>query len=416
MIKNVFARYLVLLTVGGSLLGGAAVGLAGLASAATTNGATGPGYSYAPSVKAKPAPTPEARLAQPPRRLAHQRPERQVIAQHVKVALSDRGGLRSFAHCRQQAPRRSDPARCGPRSSVSSAHSGSAGGPRWPQPRGQSLIASARSENASITSSGSMWASPNDRMPGVSITQPRTVSGSATDCDDVCRPLPTPDTSPVARSASAQGDSPAWTSRPRSGRAARSILSTSSGATASSGSSRPAIAMVRSRPANCAANGSGGGEVGLGQAQDRRQPAGVGGDQRAVDEAGARRRVGERDHDQQLVGVGDDDPLGRDRCRRRCAATPFGGPRAARCGPGCRCARTGRRPRRRRRRPRSACGPVRGPASRSRMRSGSRPSAQPHRPRSTVTTMPSSASAWSGRVLVRGREPRPGRIRTSDSS
>ena len=54
MIKNVFARYLVLLTVGGSLLGGAAVGLAGMASAATTNGATGPGYSYAPSVKAKP--------------------------------------------------------------------------------------------------------------------------------------------------------------------------------------------------------------------------------------------------------------------------------------------------------------------------------------------------------------------------
>ena len=56
MIKNVFARYLVLLTVGGSLLGGAAVGLAGMASAAT-NGPSGPGYSYAPSVKAKPAPT-----------------------------------------------------------------------------------------------------------------------------------------------------------------------------------------------------------------------------------------------------------------------------------------------------------------------------------------------------------------------
>ena len=57
MIKNVFARYLVLLTVGGSLLGGAAVGLAGMASAATTNHPSGPGYSYAPSVKAKPAPT-----------------------------------------------------------------------------------------------------------------------------------------------------------------------------------------------------------------------------------------------------------------------------------------------------------------------------------------------------------------------
>ncbi|GFG51673.1 hypothetical protein CQY20_10410 [Mycolicibacterium agri] len=53
MIKNVFARYLVFLTVGGSLLGGAAVGLAGMAGAATPSG---PGYSYAPSVKADPAP------------------------------------------------------------------------------------------------------------------------------------------------------------------------------------------------------------------------------------------------------------------------------------------------------------------------------------------------------------------------
>ena len=53
MIKNVFARYLVLLAVGGSLIGGAAVGLAGMANAATP---TDPGYSYAPSVKAKPAP------------------------------------------------------------------------------------------------------------------------------------------------------------------------------------------------------------------------------------------------------------------------------------------------------------------------------------------------------------------------
>lgn len=56
MIKNVFARYLVLLTVGGSLIGGAAVGLAGMASAATTTQPSGPGYSYSPSVKAHPAP------------------------------------------------------------------------------------------------------------------------------------------------------------------------------------------------------------------------------------------------------------------------------------------------------------------------------------------------------------------------
>jgi hypothetical protein len=55
MIKNVFARYLVLLTVGGSLLGGAAVGLAGMANAASSTEPTGPGYSYAPTVKAKPA-------------------------------------------------------------------------------------------------------------------------------------------------------------------------------------------------------------------------------------------------------------------------------------------------------------------------------------------------------------------------
>jgi hypothetical protein len=49
MIKNVFARYLVLLTVGGSLLGGAAVGLASMANATTTNAPSGPGYSYAES-------------------------------------------------------------------------------------------------------------------------------------------------------------------------------------------------------------------------------------------------------------------------------------------------------------------------------------------------------------------------------
>ena len=105
-----------------------------------------------------------------------------------------------------------------------------------------------------------------------------------------------------------------------------------------------------------------------------------------------------------------------DRCRPRCAATPFGGHRAARCAPGCPV-----RPDRSPTRPTSSPTTIEvRPNSLARMavttRSGSRPSAQPHRPRSTVTTMPSWASAWSGRVLVRGREPRPGRIRTSDSS
>ena len=41
------------------------------------------------------------------------------------------------------------------------------------------------------------------------------------------------------------------------------------------------------------------------------ESAGVCGDQRALDQAGARWRVGQRDHDQQLVGVGDDDAFGR---------------------------------------------------------------------------------------------------------
>jgi hypothetical protein len=56
MIKNVFARYLAMLVIGGSALGGAAVGLAGMANAQTVTQPTGPGYSYSPSVKAQPAP------------------------------------------------------------------------------------------------------------------------------------------------------------------------------------------------------------------------------------------------------------------------------------------------------------------------------------------------------------------------
>jgi hypothetical protein len=57
MIKNTFARYLTMLAVGGSILGGAAIGLAGMAGAATVTPPAGPGYSYAPTVKAHSAPT-----------------------------------------------------------------------------------------------------------------------------------------------------------------------------------------------------------------------------------------------------------------------------------------------------------------------------------------------------------------------
>jgi hypothetical protein len=49
-----FARYIAV----PAMIGGAALGLAGMANAATTGQApTGPGYSYSPDTYAKPAPT-----------------------------------------------------------------------------------------------------------------------------------------------------------------------------------------------------------------------------------------------------------------------------------------------------------------------------------------------------------------------
>lgn len=56
MNKNTIARYVALPIVSAGIFGGAALGLAGMANAASTTTPTGPGYSYAPSVKAHPAP------------------------------------------------------------------------------------------------------------------------------------------------------------------------------------------------------------------------------------------------------------------------------------------------------------------------------------------------------------------------
>ena len=53
------------------------------------------------------------------------------------------------------------------------------------------------------------------------------------------------------------------------------------------------------------------GQIGLRQAQDRSQPADVGGDQGAFDEPGARWRIGQGHHDQKLIGIGDDDAFSR---------------------------------------------------------------------------------------------------------
>ena len=58
MARN-FARYIALPAMAAGTIGAAALGLAGMANAATTGGQapTGPGYSYSPDTYAKPAPT-----------------------------------------------------------------------------------------------------------------------------------------------------------------------------------------------------------------------------------------------------------------------------------------------------------------------------------------------------------------------
>ena len=104
----------------------------------------------------------------------------------------------------EQHPQRRPAARCragGPAAAhASSAHPGSSA--VCPHAGGQSTAASSISSNASRTSSAVTWASPNERMPGVSMTVPPAGRSNSTADDDVCRPLPILLTSPVARKAS----------------------------------------------------------------------------------------------------------------------------------------------------------------------------------------------------------------------
>ncbi len=157
-----------------------------------------------------------------------------------------------------------------------------------------------------------MRPSPNERIPGCvdHPTRP-SLSGSATDCAEVCRPFPTPETTPVARSASGTRrftnvDLPT----PECPSSTVILLGQQGSDDVERGSSRPAMAMVKSETAELFGERFRRGQVGLGQAQDRCQPTGVRGDQRPVDESGAWRRVGQCHHDQQLVGVGDHHPFG----------------------------------------------------------------------------------------------------------
>ena len=58
----------------------------------------------------------------------------------------------------------------------------------------------------------------------------------------------------------------------------------------------------------CGPEGSAVSQIGLGEREYRLQTADVGRGEGALDKPGARRRVGQRSNDEQLVGVGDDDP------------------------------------------------------------------------------------------------------------
>ena len=77
-IARSFTRYIALPIVSAGVIGGAALGMAGMANAATPTQPTGPGYSYAPTVKAHPAPdaTPGARWHKGLHHLADLQPTR----------------------------------------------------------------------------------------------------------------------------------------------------------------------------------------------------------------------------------------------------------------------------------------------------------------------------------------------------
>ena len=211
----------------------------------------------------------------------------------VGAALNSRGrpgrrrraapGARPAARCRAGGPAAAQASRAHSGSSAVCPHSG-----------GQSTAASAISSNAARTSSAVTWASPNERMPGVSMTMPPWGRSNSTTDDDVCRPLPILLTSPVARKASGTS------------RLTRVDLPTPDCPTSTlirQGSRSSSVVQRRSREIAHGVQAQAGvpvqqrlraGEVGLGQAEQRLEAAGVGGDQAAVEEAERRLGVGHR--------------------------------------------------------------------------------------------------------------------------
>ena len=251
-------------------------------------------------------------------------------------------------------------------------------------------------------------------MPGVSMTVPPPGSERAIADELVCRPLPTPVTTPTARRASGhelvdQRRLAHAGLAEQHGDPALQAFSQLLDPGALAGDDRLDAERLVERQQLVGA-----GEVALGQAEQRHQPAVEGRHQAAVDQPWPGHRVGQRrDHDQQ-VGVRDDRPLDRVGVVRRTAQQ-----RGARLdadhpgqgvGPAAEVADQRRPGRRRRRRGR--------PSSRARtaVTTDSSTTRTRYRPRSTVTTVPGAASSWPGRDLVRGRVLRGGRTRTSSSS
>lgn len=101
-ITRSFARYIALPIVSAGIIGGAALGMAGMASAATQTQPTGPGYSYAPSVKAHFAPEGAAGLARPPRREPHRAPGSRLppLIEPTTEALPEMGRASLFGSVR----------------------------------------------------------------------------------------------------------------------------------------------------------------------------------------------------------------------------------------------------------------------------------------------------------------------------
>ena len=147
----------------------------------------------------------------------------------------------------------------------------------------------------------------------MSITQP-VLSGSRSAMADVevCRPRPvTALTTPIARLAPGiraltrvDLPTPEWPTKTLRWPSRKSRSSVRSASGRLTKIRTPSGVVLRDQVV-------GGGQVGLGQAEQRGQPGVEPGHQDPVDHAGPRRRIGQRGDDHQLVGVGDDRPLVR---------------------------------------------------------------------------------------------------------